>query len=187
MAMSMTTGILNQYLKTATYGNVVAEYAITVDRWRLACTRCGQTLTFVENYDLDAEYAKTGRLDDGIQQFAKQHQHLKPKHTNQFGQIVFEPDLSPKVSVPKVGQAMAFVPTQTDEMLKKFNEYKNELEKKEALAIAQAKQQQLVEEMKKFQFKNPTDFIKSPNGRSVTTVPSAPKPTPRKTEGRKFR
>jgi hypothetical protein len=73
------TGVLKQYLDIATAGNVVADYAVVTCRWRLRCRRCDGTLTFVENYDLDEEYTKHGRLDAGVQQFAQEHQHKKSK------------------------------------------------------------------------------------------------------------
>lgn len=66
---------LNQFLTTATGGNVKAEFAVATNRWRLKCKKCEQTLTFSEAYDLEKEYREKGRLDAGVQQFAKSHQH----------------------------------------------------------------------------------------------------------------
>lgn len=73
----MTT-VINQYLKTASGGNVNAEFALVDYRWRLKCTRCQQTLTFSETYSLEEAYVKEGRLDSAIQNFAKDHRHEKP-------------------------------------------------------------------------------------------------------------
>lgn len=89
--MAMKAFALDQYLKTATSGNVFAEHALDVNRWRLVCTRCGQTMTFAEQYDIADDYTNKGRLDSSVQQFAKEHAHLKPKVDVYAGTVTFEP------------------------------------------------------------------------------------------------
>lgn len=83
--MAMKSFALDQYLKTATGGNVFAEHALDVNRWRLVCTRCGQ-----RKYYIADDYTNKGRLDSSVQQFAKEHAHLKPKVDVYAGTVTFE-------------------------------------------------------------------------------------------------
>ena len=59
---------IDQFLKTATSGYVVAEYALVEDRVRLCCLKCDQTLT--------CSYFKSpGELEWSVQEFIKLHVH----------------------------------------------------------------------------------------------------------------
>jgi hypothetical protein len=78
MAFGRTSEYLTQYLNTATDGNVTVEYAADVDRYRLYCKSCRQTLTYGDVVPLPTMYEKYGTLDDSIQQFARFHRH-KPR------------------------------------------------------------------------------------------------------------
>jgi hypothetical protein len=78
MAYGRVSAYLSQYLNTATDGNVTVEYAADVDRYRLCCKSCGQTLTYGDASPLPTMYEKDGMLDDSIQQFARFHRH-KPR------------------------------------------------------------------------------------------------------------
>ena len=66
---------LTQYLNTATNGNVFVEFAIDVNRYRLCCKKCTQTLTYNYVHALPTMYEKEGLLDASIQKFAKEHRH----------------------------------------------------------------------------------------------------------------
>ena len=95
---SSVAAVLNQYLKTATGGNVYADRAVAVDRWFLFCDKCKTRLTFAEDYDIGAEYEKKGRLDSQIQAFAKEHLHLKPNFNPALGTVTYMPDQGPFTS-----------------------------------------------------------------------------------------
>lgn len=172
------TGVLNKFLETATWGRVVAEFAIATNRWRLVCHTCQQTLTFAELYDLEEEYAKTGRLDEGVQNFARAHTHFAP--SQQKATIVDWP--------PKLGQGEAFKAFQEQkkyqnaiaaEQLKAEKQaYDNVLAIKELQAQWVAKQEMAIL----------TALSKEKEVAEPTLVSTLrPLPKPRKTEGRKFR
>lgn len=159
MAMiSVKHGALDQYLRVATFNNVVAERAVATDRWRLYCKGCEKTLTFAESYDISQAYSEDGRLDAGIQQFAKDHRHLEPSHMNKFGNIVYEPDTAVQ-KIPTLSQNEAFVPIDTGEMLKKSKE----------LDAAKVKNNELMQKVRELKNKVPAPLLE------------------KKTEGRKFR
>lgn len=66
---------IGAYLNVATKGNVFAECAISLNRWRLVCVKCQRTMTLEEGYDLEQKYFKEGLLDSNIQKFALEHRH----------------------------------------------------------------------------------------------------------------
>lgn len=74
-AQFKTSMYLEQYLKTATGGNVHAEFSVLVHRWRLVCNKCGASRTYGDEYDLETSYEKDGVLDSNIQSFARAHRH----------------------------------------------------------------------------------------------------------------
>lgn len=209
MAMSTTTETINQFLKVATNGNVVAERAFATQRWRLGCRHCGIFLTITEPYDLELEYAKTGRLDAGVQMFAKDHRHVLTSSFDPAEKTVTYN------SLPMHGQGAAFTGAaallerqkaaedkyQEYLKLKKAEEDKIQLQAQLNVQAIKAKQLetqklQLTQLLKKFEYENPEGVIQ--NGQLqefkwpyVMPHPPppkpAPKPVPRKTEGRKFR
>ena len=70
MALPHTiSAYVDQYVKTATDGNVQVTYAQLVDRMQLACTVCQQTLT-CPLPPSDAE------MDWAMQEFVKLHRHV---------------------------------------------------------------------------------------------------------------
>lgn len=91
MAMAMKSFALDQYLKTATGGNVFANHAVVTDRWQLVCQKCQKTMTFAESYDIADDYTNKGRLDHSVQQFAKEHLHLKPQLDTAGKVVTFAP------------------------------------------------------------------------------------------------
>lgn len=211
MAMSTTTETINQFLKVATNGNVVAERAFATPRWRLACRKCGVVLTLQEAYDLDLEYAKNGRLDMGVQLFAKDHRHVLTPSFDPAGKTVTYN------SLPMHGQGASFTgPALLEQQkaaeekyqeylkLKKAEEDKVQLQAQLNVQAIKAKQLeaqklQLAQLLKKFEYENPEGVIQNGQLMSVkfptfadvfTPVPKpAPKPVPKPipTEGRKFR
>ncbi len=69
-AQLKTSTYLEQYLKTATGGNVHAEFSVLVHRWRLVC-KCGASRTYGDEHDLETPYEKVSN----IQSFARAHRH----------------------------------------------------------------------------------------------------------------
>lgn len=203
--------IINQFLKTATNGNVVAEFAVAAHRWRMLCKHCGVTLTMSEVYDIETEYVRNGRLDAGIQMFAKDHKHPPTPLFDPAGKTVTYN------SLPMLGQGAAFTGPMLAEQQKaaedKYQEYlklkqaeedKVQLQAQLNVQAIKAKQLetqklQLAQLLKKFEYENPEGVIqngaltpvKFPTwGDVFTPVPKpAPKPVPKPipTEGRKFR
>lgn len=195
--MAQATETINAYLKTATGGKVHAEFAVAVHRWRLVCTECQTTLTLNETYDVNEEYRKNGRLDAGVQQFAKEHLHLKPKFDPYSKQVVFHPSKDvpkpvPVASIPKVGQGAAFNPPDLKKMQEEQEKYHYEQtfakkfaqwaqkEKELELEAEKFKQQQLLQFLQKMTYDPLTGAIKP-------VAPPKQTPKPPKKEGRKFR
>jgi len=77
--MAYETPYIDQWLKTATKGNVVSKAAWFQDRLQFRCTKCDMSLTT----STDAVKAD-GTVDYGLQEFVKIHSHVgghnDPKH-----------------------------------------------------------------------------------------------------------
>lgn len=204
------TQIINQFLKTATNGNVIAEFAVGTNRWRMRCNHCGITLTMSEIYDIETEYARNGRLDAGVQMFAKDHRHDPlPSFDPSNKTVTYN-------TLPKLGQGTAFEGAKLLEQQKLAEaKYQDYLKLKQAqdekiklqmeLNVQAVKQQQLEAQKKQlaqmlaqYEFKNPEGIIQ--NGTLTefkipvpyAPPPPAPKPVvkpepPPIKEGRKFR
>lgn len=86
------SAVLQQYLNTATGGNVFIEQSIALNRWRLCCGKCKETLTFGENEDIATRYQQFSELDSSIQNFVNEHRHMlvKPvkKKESAWGDLV---------------------------------------------------------------------------------------------------
>lgn len=67
--ISSISAYVDQYVKTATDGNVQVAYAASVDRMQLGCTVCYQTLTC----PLPPSAAE---MDWAMQEFVKLHRHV---------------------------------------------------------------------------------------------------------------
>lgn len=67
------SALLQQYLNTATNRNVFVEQSIALNRWRLCCEICKETLTFAENEDIATRYQQFSELDSSIQNFVNEH------------------------------------------------------------------------------------------------------------------
>jgi hypothetical protein len=70
---------LTQYLNTAAGGHVFVEQSIALNRWRLCCEKCSQTLTFGEGEDVATKYQHFAELDSSIQAFVNEHRHTPVK------------------------------------------------------------------------------------------------------------
>lgn len=73
------SAVLQQYLNTAACGHVFVEQSIALNRWRLCCEICKETLTFGENEDIATRYQQFSELDSSIQNFVNEHRHMPVK------------------------------------------------------------------------------------------------------------
>ena len=72
------TFVIDQFLRTASGGNVHIEYAPCTNRWRLWCSHCNATFTILAVDTLAGDYEKLGMLPQPLATFAKGHLH-KPE------------------------------------------------------------------------------------------------------------
>lgn len=183
----MRSPALDQYLKIATGNNVYAEQSFNVslglNRWRLVCDKCGQTLTFAENYDLADDYANKGRLDTQVQEFAKAHLHLTPTGDVAKKTVTYDFDDKPMQIGGMNEQLKKWAAEKIAAEESKQQKFKQKYLYEDELELQKLKNKIAIEElkskMKQFDY---GDFEKL-----IKPEPVKAAPTPRKTEGRRFR